>query len=133
MPRTGALLTLSREHHASLVMARAARKAAESGDSAAYPAAMERIEAHWRTVLAAHFAQEEALVRLAEESLDAATVARFFAEHAELRRLVCGPCALESAVRLRRFGDLLAAHVRFEERVLFPQLQSHPRIASVSI
>jgi hemerythrin-like domain-containing protein len=114
-------------------MARAARKAAESEDSAAYSAAVERIEAHWQTVLAAHFAQEEVLVRLAEESLDAEAVARFFAEHAELRRLACGPCALEPAARLRRFGDLLAAHVRFEERVLFPQLQSHPRVASVSI
>lgn len=129
MPRTGALLPLSREHHASLVMARAARKAAESEDSAAYFAVAERIEAHWQIVLAAHFAQEEALVRLAEESLDAATVARFFAEHAELRMLACGPCALEPAARLRRLGDLLAVHVRFEERVLFPQLQSHPRIA----
>ncbi len=133
MPRTGALLSLSREHHSSLVMARAVRKAAESEDSAAYPAAVERIEAHWRMVLAAHFAQEEALVRLAEASLDAEAVARFFAEHAELRELACGSCALESAARLRRFGDLLAAHVRFEERVLFPQLQSHPRVASVSI
>ena len=130
MPRTGALLSLSREHHASLVMARAARKAAESDDSAICAAAMTRIEAHWRTVLAAHFAQEEQLLQLAKEALDAEFVARILAEHAELRMLACGPCALELVARLRRFGDLLAAHVRYEERVLFPQLQSHPAIVS---
>lgn len=130
MPRTGALLSLSREHHASLVMARAARKAAESDDSAVFAAAMTRIEAHWRTVLAAHFVQEEQLLQLAVETLDPESVARILNEHAELRMLACGPCALELVARLHRFGDLLAAHVRYEERVLFPQLQSHPAIVS---
>lgn len=132
MPRIGALLSLSREHHASLVMARAARKAADSDDSVVCAAAMTRIEAHWRTVLVAHFAQEEQLLQLAAETLDSKSVARIFAEHAELRMLACGPCALEPIARLRRFGDLLAAHVRYEERVLFPQLQSHPAIVSVT-
>ena len=64
--------------------------------------------------------------------LDAESVARIFAEHAELRMLACGPCALEPIARLRRFGDLLAEHVRYEERVLFPQLQSHPAIVSAA-
>lgn len=122
MPRTGVLLSLSREHHTSLVMARAARKAADSNDSAACVAAMAHIETHWQTVLALHFAQEEQLLRLATEALDPESVTRILAEHTELRMLACGPCVLEPAERLRRFGDLLAAHVRFEERVLFPQL-----------
>lgn len=124
MPRTGALLPLSREHHTSLVMARAARQAADGKDNAACSAALARIEAHWRTVLAAHFAQEEQLMHLAAEALDPESVARILAEHAELRMLACGPCLLEPAARLRRFADLLAAHVRYEERVLFPRLQS---------
>lgn len=132
MPRTGPLLSLSREHHSSLVMARAARKAADSDDSAVCAAALKRIEAHWRTVLAAHFAQEEQLLQLAAETLDPESVARIFAEHAELRMLACGPCALEPIAWLRRFGDLLAAHVCYEERVLFPQLQSHPAIVSAA-
>ena len=132
MPRTSALLSLSREHHASLVMARAARKAADSNDRAVFLEAMTRIEAHWQTVLATHFAQEEQLLRLAEEALDPESVARIFVEHAELRMLACGPCALEPIARLRQFGDLLAAHVRYEERVLFPQLQSHPAIVSAT-
>ncbi|SFF16222.1 hypothetical protein [Nitrosomonas sp. Nm166] len=129
MPRAGALLPLSREHHTSLVVARAARKAADDKGSAVY-SALVRIEEHWHAVLAAHFAQEEQLIHLAADTLDPESVARIFTEHAELRTLACGPCALEPALRLRRFADLLAAHVRYEERVLFPQLQAHPCIAA---
>jgi hypothetical protein len=62
--------------------------------------------------------------------LEAQAVARILAEHVELRMLACGPCLLEPAVRLRRFADLIATHVRFEERVFFPRLQSHPCVAN---
>lgn len=124
MPRTGALLSLSREHHTSLVMARAARKAADANDNIVCLEVLMRIEAHWHAVLAVHFEQEEQLIRLAADALDPESVARILVEHAELRTLSCGPCLLETAARLRRFGDLLVAHVRYEERVLFPQLPS---------
>lgn len=132
MPRTGALLPLSREHHTSLVMARAARKAADDNDDIACLAAVARIEAHWHALMAAHFEQEEQLIWLAAEALDPESVARILTEHDELRMLACGPCDLKPAVRLRRFSDLLVAHVRYEERVFFPQLQSHPCIAQVT-
>ncbi|SOD15725.1 hemerythrin domain-containing protein [Nitrosomonas ureae] len=128
MPRNGALLPLSREHHTSLVIARAARKAAESNDVATCVAAVQRIEAHWQNVLVTHFAQEEALLQLARDALDTEIIARILADHEELRMLTCESYALDPATRLHRFGDLLAAHVRYEERVLFPQLQSHPAI-----
>lgn len=133
MPRSGALLSLSREHHSSLVLARAARQAAESGDSTAFLVMMQRIEDHWRTVLQEHFAREEQLLRLAADAVDAESTGRILAEHAELRSLACGPCELDFPARLRRFGELLAAHVRYEERVLFPQLQSHPSIDSAAV
>lgn len=126
MSRTGALLPLSREHHTSLVMARAARKAADDNDnSAVCLAVVARMEAHWHALMAAHFEQEEQLIRLAAEALDPESVARILTEHDELRMLACGPCDLEPAVRLRRFSDRIVAHVRYEERILFPQLQSH--------
>ena len=133
MPRTGALLLLSREHHTSLVMARAARKAADANDNIAHSEALKRIEAHWHAVLVAHFAQEEQLIRLAADVLDPEAVARILSEHAELHTLACGPCLLEPIVRLRRVGDLLAAHVRYEERVIFPQLQSHSGMTSEAL
>lgn len=132
MPRIGALLSLSREHHASLVMARDARHAAKEKDAAALSIMMSRVEAHWHTLMAAHFEQEERLMRIAEDTLDPESVARILAEHGELRVLASGPCTLEPAARLRRFGDLLGAHVRYEERVFFPQLQSHPCVAAVA-
>lgn len=130
MPRTGALLVLSREHHTSLVVARDARRAANEKDAAALAGAIARIEAHWKTVMAAHFDEEERLIRIAKDTLEAQAVARILAEHAELRILASGPCLLEPAIRLRRFADLIVTHVRFEERVFFPQLQSHPCIAN---
>ena len=132
MPRSGALLSLSREHHSSLVLARAIRQAAESGDNIVFTAIMQRIEEHWRTILCEHFAREEQLLRLAAGGVDAESTDRILVEHEELRMLACGPCELDLPARLRRFGELLGAHVRYEERVLFPQLQSHPSIDSAA-
>ena len=132
MPRTGALLSLSREHHSSLVLARAVRQAAESGDNGAFLEMMKRIEEHWRTILCEHFAREEQLLRFVADGLDTEFADRILIEHAELRMLACGPCELDLSARLHRFGELLAAHVRYEERVLFPQLQSHPSIDSAT-
>ena len=131
MPRIGALLPLSREHHTSLVIARDARHAAGENSPTSLSAAIERIENHWHSVLAAHFEQEERLIGIAGGALDPESVARILSEHAELRLLGSGPCELEPAVRLRRFGELLNAHVRFEERTFFPQLQSSPCIAQI--
>lgn len=130
MPRIGALLSLSREHHTSLVMARDARRAASSNEAAVLSAAIERIERHWQMLLAAHFEQEERLIRIAKDTLDPESVERILTEHAELRMLGEDSCELESAERLRRFGDLLSVHVRYEERAFFPQLQSHPCVAN---
>ncbi|SOD41743.1 hypothetical protein [Nitrosovibrio sp. Nv4] len=130
MPRIGALLSLSREHHTSLVMARDARRATSSNDAAVLSAAVEQIERHWHMLLAVHFEQEERLIQVAKDTLDPVSVERILTEHAELRMLGAGPCQLEPAERLRRFADLLRAHVRYEERAFFPQLQSHPCVAN---
>lgn len=132
MSRTGVLLPLSREHHTSLVMARAARRAANEKNSAVCSAAIENIEAHWHSLMANHFEQEERLIGSAAESLDPESIMRILAEHAELRTLACGPCSLDPAARLRRFADLVVVHVHYEERVLFPQLQLHPSVASMA-
>ncbi len=70
MPRVGALLLLSREHHHSLVMARDARRAADNGDAAVQAATIARMESHWHAVMAAHFEQEERLIQMAEDTLD---------------------------------------------------------------
>ena len=128
MPRTGTLLSLSREHHTSLVVARDARRAASTNDPASLSGAVACIESHWRSALAPHFKLEEQLLETAEGVLDAEVIGRILAEHEELRGLACNSCALAPMERLRRFGELLGSHVRYEERVVFPQLQSHPCI-----
>lgn len=124
MPRIGPLLSLSREHHHSLVLARDARRAADNGDVTIVTAAVARMESHWHALMAAHFEQEERLIRMAQDALDAESVVRILSEHSELRRLAAGPCELEPVARLRKFADLASAHVRYEERVFFPQLHS---------
>jgi hypothetical protein len=133
MPRSGALLSLSREHHASLVVARDARRTASTGDPAALSAAIKRIESHWTKLLVRHFEVEERLLEIVGSALDAEVAARIRAEHEELERLVSNSCELDPMERLRRFSDLLGSHVRYEERIVFPQLQSHPGIINANI
>jgi hemerythrin-like domain-containing protein len=140
MPRAGALLSLSREHHTALVLARTALRAADAdgldrtdpADSAVQSihAVTAAIESHWRATMASHFEREERLIQLANDTLDIQSVQRIMAEHAELRVLAEGPCELEPADRLRRFANLIRAHVRYEERVLFPQLEAHASVGN---
>jgi hypothetical protein len=129
MPRIGPLLALSREHHQTLVIARDARRAAVSNDEAVLSGMIARVEDHWRNVMADHFRREERLVKVAEDSLDPESVARFISEHEELQRLGSGTCQLSPIMRLQSFADLASAHVRYEERIFFPQLQSNLFIA----
>ncbi|MCE5234094.1 MAG: hemerythrin domain-containing protein [Mizugakiibacter sp.] len=130
MRRAGALLHLSREHHTTLAMAAHARRVADAGDAADCAEALARLDAHWRSMMNAHCAAEELLLRLAADAVGAADAARIVAEHAELHTLAVGPCALDAPARLRRFAELTVAHVRYEERELFPQLQAHPSVAA---
>lgn len=141
MPRTGVLLSLSREHHISLVMARNARRAADNigckdnipDRSAAVASGVAAMEAHWHTLMAAHVEQEEQLIKMAGDMLEPESVARILAEHAELQTLASGPGVLEPAMRLRMFADLIRAHIRYEERTFFPQLQSHACVANADV
>lgn len=132
MRRSGALLHLSREHHTTLAMAAQARRAADHDDAAAQAEALAQVATHWRTLMNAHCAAEELLLRLAGDAIDAGEAARIVGEHAELHTLALGPCALDAAARLRRFAELTVSHVRYEERSLFPRLQTHPGIAAES-
>lgn len=127
------MLSLSREHHTSLVVARDARRAASTGDPAVLCAAIRDIENHWATLLVRHFEVEERLLETVGSAFAAEVAARIRAEHEELRRLACNTCELTPIGRLRRFGELLGSHVRYEERIAFPQLQSHSCIIKADI
>lgn len=119
MRRAERLIDLSREHHGALSLARRLRQA----DTPASVEALATTVAQAWAGLERHFAQEEAdllseLERIGELGLGA----RLRAEHLELRRLARNPA---SRANLVRFGMLLEAHVRFEERELFAALERH--------
>lgn len=120
MKRHPFLISLSREHHRGLVLARRAARWAGS-DSATRSAAWTAVRAAFEAELEPHFRDEE--LRLLPR-LDGARddlVSRTRGDHERLRHLALhgrGPGDL------RAFGELLKEHIRFEERQLFPAIEA---------
>lgn len=125
MKRHQQLQDLSREHHSALKLALHARRAAASGDQEAIAASAQACRAAFLAELEPHFLLEEAsllpLLVLADEQELARRTA---CEHDEMRTLIA-QLKIPDAGALERFAELLSAHVRFEERVLFEVLQRH--------
>jgi hemerythrin-like domain-containing protein len=124
MKRSPELAALSREHHVALELALRLRRARREE---AEPLAADAAE-FWRLESSEHFRLEEQflLPRLVRHAgAEDEDVVRTLSDHAELRRRFAsvggGGGDLDA---LRRLGELLAAHVRFEERVLFPRIES---------
>ncbi len=116
MKRSPALTTLSREHHAALVWAKRAK--ASSGHETSV--LMAQLATFFDHELEPHFqAEENGLLAALEQQGEHALVERTLAEHRALRvgieRIKAGDSDAVSP-----FGVALAAHVRFEERELFP-------------
>jgi hemerythrin-like domain-containing protein len=117
MKRHVTLLQLSREHHRALVLARRIEQFDAAGSHQEILASVTSI---FRRELEPHFQAEEAdlLPRLgAAGELD--LVQRTLREHQYLRALAAR-IAAGAAADLKPFGLALQAHVRFEERELFP-------------
>jgi hypothetical protein len=116
MQRSPELAPLSREHHVALAAALKLRRAGEDDLSEAAAA----FTAFFAGDGERHFAAEEELLL---DELPPAMRDRLLDEHARIRagarQLADGP-GLDLAHAL---GELLAAHVRFEERELFPWLE----------
>ncbi|MBX3671186.1 MAG: hemerythrin domain-containing protein [Rhodocyclaceae bacterium] len=120
MRRAERLIDLSREHHGALSLARRLRRVADT--PASVEALAKTVTQAWAG-LGGHFAREEMdLLSELERFGELGLGARLRAEHLELRRLARNPAAWATLVR---FGMLLEAHVRFEERELFPALERH--------
>lgn len=112
MKRSDELIDLSREHHGALRLARQLQRGEHVPD----------LDSQLDTLLA-HFAEEE--YRFADTldttAGDRALYARLKDEHVALEQ------ALRQAIHglgLTRAGELLAAHVRFEERELFERIEA---------
>lgn len=124
MKRSKYLMPLSQDHYAGLLIAdRIHRGLAKK----ASPEVISAYVAHfWESQLAVHFQQEEALLLPLISELEKATLAkRLVEEHRLIRELVAlaSDKSEECAPRLLELSHLLKAHIRFEERVLFPALE----------
>jgi hemerythrin HHE cation binding domain-containing protein len=123
MKRSPALTRLSRDHHHGLAVALQLRRTTE--ESA--PAARDAFLTFWHSEGALHFRVEEEVLlpgAAAHVPPDHAAVARVLSDHAELRRRAASLDAEPlSPPALRDLGELLAAHIRHEERTLFPMIE----------
>ena len=124
MQRDSTLVPLSREHHHALVVAQRLRNA-DTGDA---QEARQAFLDFWHAGGRAHFrAEEEVLFPTFAAHADpyAPLLLRALGDHVALRR---DALALEAGeaepAELRRIGTALAAHVRLEERALFPLIRS---------
>ena len=115
MKRHPALVPFSDDHHRALVLARRLRRDAVDAELA------REVQRAFAAELEPHFRAEELrlLPALAAQGC-AALVERTERDHAQLRELVRGAWSEETA---RALGALLDEHVRFEERVLFPEAE----------
>ena len=118
MKRSSPLVGLSREHHEALVLARRAAEAPPCSEAAA--GQREHLLRRWHEQFAPHFAiEEEVLLPALVAAGEAGPAAEALAQHTELRRLV-ERLRGGNLGALPAWGEAMLAHVRFEERALFP-------------
>ena len=121
MKRSPELRKLSEDHHHGLVLARHALLAED--DSSAQNVWQE-VERKFQTELDPHFIIEEKYLAPPLESLGENTlIERFNDDHKELRSFIHDQNN-RSLSALKIFGELLEAHIRFEEREFFEIAQS---------
>lgn len=130
MKRHPSLIPLSREHHETLILARLLQKDApefrglptDSRGKADYAIK------HYRNELIRHFEKEESIIPLLKgqhQEIDL-LLHEIPEEHQELHRYFQSVYDQENLdEHLDRLGKALEAHVRKEERQLFPLVQEH--------
>lgn len=124
MKRHPALVPLSHEHHHNLSFAQRLRRACLNGDEHEQATLLDIFRQQYAAPLEQHFQLEEAwLVPHLEETMKT----RLLAEHRELREL-----AATTPSASLRLVDALIAHVRFEERELFPWLEQHLSVGQLT-
>jgi hypothetical protein len=128
MKRHPSLQPLSHEHHRALLCWRELDKQLSIPHSSALRSAAAALQHYWNSRFSSHLAEEEQLLL---DLLSGDLRSRLLAEHDTLRSLFCSlddqldsgrPFALDDLASL---AATLRAHIRWEERVLFPHLQAH--------
>jgi hypothetical protein len=119
MKRSARLAPLSRDHHVALWHALRLRRATGDDLTDVVGAFLGYLQGPGLR----HFAEEE---QLAPEVPDTAMAARMLDEHDEILRRAERLGEDPGVADARALGELLAGHVRFEERELFPLLETAP-------
>jgi hemerythrin-like domain-containing protein len=124
MKRHPDLQSLSRDHHQALVVAHRLKHVDDKDAIAARAAFLE----FWRRHGQHHFRVEEEVLLAGFARAGGAEdpgVARVLREHAEIRLRALQLQGETASVQAQRaLGELLAAHVRFEEGELFPAIEA---------
>lgn len=134
MKRSEALTPLARDHLHALNAAMLLRRA-EAGNVVAAVANMSEF---WEPRGRRHFEIEEELLvpdLLAGDGEWSAAVARIHEDHAEIRARIDALQTAEGSEQLRQakeLGDVLDAHVRFEDREAFSLLESRADPSAVA-
>jgi hemerythrin-like domain-containing protein len=118
--RSHALTPLSHDHHDALVAAQSLRRAADASEAAA------AFLSFWRDHGSRHFrVEEEVLLPLWAHlgEVDERAAKRLAREHLRIRTMAIAVAEGASLETIHALGEELAAHVRFEERELFPAIE----------
>jgi mannose-6-phosphate isomerase-like protein (cupin superfamily) len=122
--RHPALIPLSHDHHHALVAARRLRQAAESEDDP--EAAAGEFAGFFAAVSVPHFREEEETLFPLVAGFDDARplIVEALLDHQRLHALVAElQRSTDVRTPMREIGELLEAHVRREERELFPLIE----------
>ena len=123
MKRHSALVSLSRDHHQSLVLAQRLRRATD--DTFTDVALM--FLAHWQAEEERHFRLEEEILLPAYAEHFAPhhpAILRTLVEHAVIRRDAVQLSVAPTLEVLHLVGVRVADHINFEERELFPLIET---------
>jgi iron-sulfur cluster repair protein YtfE (RIC family) len=132
MKRTPELRTLSEDHHHGLVQARKLRRATEADGADSAEAAVKRFLDFWQRDTSLHFRKEEEVllpvIARYGGDLSREPLLEMIEDHVRIRGLVMqlSDEAIGGIVRLEtlhEIGERLEAHIRFEERVVFPLIE----------
>ena len=123
MKRHEALAALSRDHHHALVVAQRLRRASETTATEVRDAFL----AYWRADGQRHFREEEDILLPAYVGFgdpEEPVLARVLVDHVRIRWLAHEVASDSPSLdALRTLGEQLSAHVRREERELFPLIE----------
>lgn len=124
MKRSTILQPLSREHHTALTLAKACERAVQSGDEERVAKTCQRVIRAFSDELEPHFRiEEQSFLPLLNSAETRSLVQHTLADHQQMCGLLSG-LRQNDARALNLFGKCLSAHVRFEERELFPALEN---------